>query len=122
MSSPGSHLPQGQHVLLDLAGVESGLLADLERIEALLRAAALAAGATPIGAQFHRFGSGEGVTGVILLQESHISIHTWPEHGFAALDIFMCGDARPELAARLVSDHFAPAGERLTILQRGPDL
>jgi S-adenosylmethionine decarboxylase len=51
---------------------------------------------------FHAFGEGQGVTGVVLLAESHITIHTWPECGFAAADIFMCGSAQPELALALI--------------------
>ncbi|UUZ57112.1 adenosylmethionine decarboxylase [Massilia sp. H-1] len=51
---------------------------------------------------FHSFGAAQGVTGVLLLAESHISIHTWPEFGFAAADIFMCGDARPALALDVI--------------------
>lgn len=98
----------GRHVLADLHGADAGMLGDASAIEAALTRAALAAGATPIFAKFHHFGAGQGVTGVLLLAESHISIHTWPEHGFAALDAFMCGTARPDLAVELVCRALCP--------------
>ncbi|MDQ8020356.1 MAG: adenosylmethionine decarboxylase [Moraxellaceae bacterium] len=93
----------GQHILLDMSGVDTTLSCDTARIERLLRDAAAAAGATPIHAHFHPFGEGQGVTGVLLLKESHISIHTWPEHGYAAVDIFMCGTAQAMLAAQCIT-------------------
>ncbi len=114
-----AHPPRGRHLLLDLSGVTASILSDADRIERLLRAAAELAGATPLGAQFHHFGEGAGVTGVVILQESHISIHTWPEHGFAALDIFMCGNARPEEAARHVVERIGPARHQQRIIERG---
>lgn len=119
MSEASAHPPRGRHLLLDLEGVAATRLADPEGIEALLRAAAEAAGATPIGARFHHFGEASGVTGVVLLRESHISIHTWPEHGFAALDIFMCGSARPEAAAAYIEARLDAVGRRLRVLERG---
>ncbi|WP_430433127.1 adenosylmethionine decarboxylase [Methyloversatilis sp.] len=102
--------PIGLHVLLDLHGVEPDLLSDLARIEGVLDEAARAAGAHVLGGHFHPFGPGLGVTGVLLLAESHISIHTWPEHGYAAVDVFMCGKAEAMTAARLI-------GERLQALR-----
>lgn len=85
--------PVGRHLLIDLYGVDAALLGDASAIEQALHTAARAAGATAISATFHRFGAGLGVTGVLLLRESHISIHTWPELGFAAVDMFVCGAA-----------------------------
>lgn len=99
----------GQHVLADFSGVPAPQLTDAAALEALLRQAALAAGSTILAAHFHPFGAGQGVTGVLLLAESHLSIHTWPEHGFAAVDVFMCGTARPQLAIDHIAAAFAPA-------------
>jgi len=79
----------GTHLLADLFGCDG--LDDIDRIEAALRAAVKAAGATLLELRLHGFGAGKGVTGVALLAESHISIHSWPEHGYAAADIFLCG-------------------------------
>lgn len=96
--------PIGLHVLLDLYGVEPARLEDCTRIEAVLSEAARVAGARVLGARFHPFGPGQGVTGVLLLAESHISIHTWPEHGYAAVDVFMCGEAEAMTAATLIGE------------------
>ncbi len=94
----------GNHALLDLYGCDAALLADVVALQALLQRAADAAGATTLAAHFHHFGDGMGVTGVLLLAESHLSIHTWPEHGFAALDVFLCGDGQLERARALLCD------------------
>ena len=88
----------GQHLIADLWGCDG--LADPAVIEGALRSAATAAGATLLDLKLHHFGPQQGVTGVALLAESHISIHSWPEHGFAAVDIFLCGEA-PGLSAAL---------------------
>ncbi len=80
----------GKHVLADFAEC-AGALDDLPLIERTLREAAEIAGATVLDCRLHHFGDGAGVTGVALLAESHISIHTWPEHGYAAIDLFLCG-------------------------------
>ena len=108
MSAP-AYRPAGTHLLADLRGADPALLADAAAIEAMLRAAALAAGARILHGHFHTFGAGGGVTGVLLLAESHISIHTWPEERFGAVDIFMCGAARPELALAAIRAAFGEA-------------
>ena len=94
--------PAGQHLLADLRGISPAKLADLPLLERMLTDSAIAAGATILSSHFHHFGPGLGVTGVVLLAESHISIHTWPESGFAALDIFMCGSTRPQVALAII--------------------
>jgi S-adenosylmethionine decarboxylase len=94
----------GCHVLLDLCGVDSELLRDQARLAEILRNAAIAARSCVLSCHFHSFGERGGVTGVVLLAESHISIHTWPEYEFAAADIFMCGSADSAIALeRLVA-------------------
>ena len=113
------HRPAGIHLLADLAGIEAGLLTDPGAIDALLRQAALRAGARILHSHFHTFGPGMGVTGVLLLAESHISIHTWPEHGFAAADIFMCGAAQPLLALELIERALSPASRTVRTMERG---
>lgn len=106
----------GLHLLLDLHGAAG--LSDVARLQDVLCEAAQAAGATVLGAAFHPFPGG-GVTGVVLLAESHITIHTWPERAFAAVDIFMCGAARPELAQAVIEARLAPAQSRVTAVPRG---
>jgi S-adenosylmethionine decarboxylase len=113
------HRPTGQHLLADLHGIEPGLLRSAADIDAMLRSAAIAAGATVLHSHFHSFGEGQGITGVVLLAESHISIHTWPEYGFAAADIFMCGGSRPQRALDLIKDALQPATAAIRTIERG---
>ena len=82
---------EGWHLIADLA--DGAHLDDADHIERCLTEAAAAAGATLLEVRLHKFGAGFGVTGVALLAESHISIHSWPEFGTACVDIFMCGKA-----------------------------
>jgi S-adenosylmethionine decarboxylase len=111
--------PVGTHLLADLHGVDADLLQDGIALESLLRRAADVAGARVLYSHFHSFGAGDGVTGVVLLAESHISIHTWPESGLAAADIFMCGLADPGRALKVLIDGLAPAHQSVHILARG---
>ena len=114
------HLPLGTHLLADLSGVGPARLRDCAALEHLLRTAAITAGAQVLHSHFHSFGAGMGVTGVVLLAESHISIHTWPECGFAAVDIFMCGAARPQLALDAIKDALQAAHCQLQSVRRAP--
>ena len=81
----------GRHLLCEYHGCDRELLNDPDAIRRELRAAVTRAGATPIQDMVHTF-SPHGVTGVVIIAESHFSIHTWPEYGFAAVDLFTCGD------------------------------
>ena len=119
-AAAAGHLPSGQHVLADLSGIDAEKLGSCEALDALLREAAAAAQARVLFSHFHAFGEGQGVTGVVLLAESHISIHTWPEHGFAAADIFMCGDAQPELALAIIESALQPAARQISTVRRAP--
>lgn len=112
------HLPAGSHLLADLSGIHASRLSDCDELEALLRSAAAAAGARVLHSHFHGFGEGLGVTGVVLLAESHISIHTWPEDGFAAVDIFMCGASQPQTALAVIRDALAPQRCNLNTIRR----
>ncbi len=109
----------GQHVLADFSGVGAELLRDSGALETLLRAAAGAAGATVLASHFHHFGTDGGVTGVVLLAESHMSLHTWPERGFAAADVFMCGCADPMAAIEILSSALEPSDRQIEVLIRG---
>jgi S-adenosylmethionine decarboxylase len=119
-AAPAVHQPAGIHALADLNGIAAEKLCSCEALEQLLRAAAEAAHAHVLHSHFHGFGEGLGVTGVVLLAESHISIHTWPECGFAAADIFMCGSAQPELALTIIEQALAPASSRINTVRRAP--
>jgi len=80
----------GRHLIVEMWGVDPALLDDEEKLRSVLLKAAEAAGGRIIGVLFHKF-EPQGVTGVVAIAESHISIHTWPEYGYAAIDIFTCG-------------------------------
>jgi S-adenosylmethionine decarboxylase proenzyme len=81
----------GRHLLCEYHGCDRALLNDAEAIRTALVAAVTKSGATPLHEVVHAF-SPHGVTGVIVIAESHFAIHTWPEYGFAAVDLFTCGD------------------------------
>ena len=98
------HATRGRHILLDIWGVGFNVLNDLERIQSALLGAAAAAGATVVDTSFHRFPV-QGLSGVVVLAESHISVHTFPEHDYAAFDIFTCGSrVSPEDACDFLVD------------------
>jgi S-adenosylmethionine decarboxylase len=107
----------GTHLLVDLWDASN--LADPAYIDRSLRAAASAAGATILHSHFHHFTPNGGVSGVIVLAESHISIHTWPERDFAAVDIFMCGECDPALSVPVLRQAFAPARVDVEEKRRG---
>lgn len=107
----------GTHLLIDLWGAQD--LADPARIDAALRSAALAAGATILHSHFHHFAPNGGVSGVVVLAESHISIHTWPERDFAAVDIFMCGSCDPYDSLPVLKAAFRPSAVQLGEQRRG---
>jgi S-adenosylmethionine decarboxylase len=81
-------------------------LDDLKHIERTLKRCVEAAGATLLHIHLHHFTPNGGVSGVAVLSESHISIHSWPEADYAALDVFMCGDAKPHLAINVLKEAF----------------
>ena len=82
-------------------------------------AAAVDCGATVLGESFHPF-QPQGVSGVVVIAESHLSIHTWPEYGYAAVDIFTCGTSvQPEKAAEVLIEKLGAKDHTLTEIQRG---
>lgn len=107
----------GSHLIVDLYQAER--LDDLAHIEETLRACVDAARATLLHIHLHHFEPNGGVSGVAVLAESHISIHSWPEHGYAALDIFMCGDADPDACVPVLRAAFAPKNIAVSELLRG---
>ena len=96
----------GSHLIIDLWEAEG--LNDKDRIEQAMIDAVEAAGATLLHIHLHTFTPGGGVSGVAVLAESHISVHTWPERGYAAFDIFMCGNTDPRKAFTVLKQAFAP--------------
>jgi S-adenosylmethionine decarboxylase len=107
----------GTHLIIDLWGAKG--LADLERMETALRDCVAAANATLLHIHLHHFTPSYGISGVAVLAESHISVHTWPERDYAAFDVFMCGDAQPHKAVAVLEAAFAPTQTKLTEVRRG---
>ena len=107
----------GSHVLSDLWGASN--LDDPDLIEKALREAVDTCGATLLHIHLHRFTDGGGISGVAVLAESHISVHTWPERGFAAFDIFMCGQCDPQNAIPVLNRYFEPAEIKTDLHRRG---
>lgn len=107
----------GKHLILDFWGATQ--LDNPALMEATLRRCVVDAGATLLHLHLHRFSPTGGLSGVAVLAESHISVHTWPEKGFAAFDIFMCGEARPEAAVKTLKRAFGPTRITLTEHLRG---
>lgn len=106
------------HLLAEYHGCDQARLDDDGLVEQMMRRAAAAAGATIVAECFHRF-SPQGVTGVVVVEESHLSIHTWPEHGYAAVDFFTCGACDPEAAHRVIADALGARRAELLTVERG---
>jgi len=96
----------GTHLLLDL--YDASHLDNIEHIEQAMRDIVISCGATLLHIHLHHFTPSGGVSGVAVLAESHISVHTWPERDYAAFDVFMCGDAEPENAIPVLKRAFFP--------------
>jgi S-adenosylmethionine decarboxylase len=113
----------GRHVLAEMYGCEFGALNDVERVRQTMVDAALAAGAEVREAAFHKF-SPQGVSGVVVISESHLAVHTWPELGYAAVDVFTCGervdpwDACEYIISRFKADHYTATEMRRGIFER----
>lgn len=107
----------GSHLLADFWGATG--LDDRDLIETALREAVDACGATLLHIHLHRFTENGGISGVAVLAESHISVHSWPERGFAAFDIFMCGGCNPHNAIPVLRRHFQPETVQLSENKRG---
>ena len=107
----------GAHLIVDLYGAER--LEDVDHIEHALRACVDAAGATLLHIHLHHFEPNGGVSGVAVLAESHISIHSWPEANYAAVDIFMCGKANPDACIPVLREAFKAKNVAISELSRG---
>ena len=109
----------GRHLLLELKDCNREVLNDLNFLKDIMQSAATEAGATVLSKSFHQF-SPHGVSGVVIIAESHLFIHTWPECGYAAVDIFTCGDSvRPEKAARILVNRLEAKNHSMLEIQRG---
>ena len=107
----------GKHYLLNLYGCSFILLNDEHYLVRLLEAAAVISGATVLETVFKKFDP-QGATVICLLAESHISIHTWPEEGKAAVDCYTCGDSDPKLGCNMIIQQLNPSKYELNYIQR----
>lgn len=115
----GLHEVLGLHLLLELYDCPAERLNDPAAVESAVRGAAADAGATIVQSAFHHF-SPQGVSGVLIIAESHITMHTWPEKGYAAVDLFTCGHREVlENAADRLLERFAPTHHERRLIERG---
>ncbi|MHB1127621.1 MAG: adenosylmethionine decarboxylase [Bacillota bacterium] len=109
----------GRHVLAEIYGCEFDVLNDIKKVEEIMVNAALEAGAEVREFVFHKF-SPQGVSGVVVISESHLAIHTWPELGYAAVDVFTCGDkVDPWDACKFLNENFKAKQMEAKEIQRG---
>ena len=112
-----ANTPIGRHIIADFWGAR--YLANPDILGQKMVVAAKKSGATVLGCHMHHFGQDVGVTGVVILAESHISVHTWPEYDFAAFDIFVCGSAQPSIAIETLRVELNPRVVTQRELSRG---
>ncbi len=109
----------GRHIIAELYGVDPNLIAYEEQVQKILEDISERVGFTKVGSMYKQF-SPWGVTGVILIEESHISIHTWPEYEQINFDVFTCGDvSQADTAFRCILEEFSPRSYRHYTLDRG---
>ena len=109
---------KGRHLLVEYTGCDPNVLDDLKRIETLMNEAATAARTRIVASVFQPF-EPQGVTGVVVVEESHLSIHTWPECGYAAVDFFTCGESMPERAHEVLVAGLKAEFAELMHVERG---
>ena len=109
----------GRHLLIELQDCDKEVLNDLSFLRDAMVEAAIDCGATVLGESFHHFNP-QGVSGVVVIAESHLSIHTWPEYEYAAVDIFTCGTSvEPEKAVEVLVEKLGAKNHSLMEIQRG---
>ncbi len=109
----------GRHSIIEYYGCPESVMNDLELIENAFVSAARRMGATIVASEFHQFNP-HGVSGMVIISESHLSIHTWPEFGYAAVDIFTCGEViDPEIAHEILREAFQSTQESVVEMRRG---
>ena len=109
----------GRHLLVELYDCDREVLNDVDLLREAMLAAAIESGAEILGDSFHRF-SPQGVSGVVVIAESHLSVHTWPEYGYAAVDVFTCGTkVDPRKAADALVLKLGARHHVITEIQRG---
>ena len=107
----------GKHIIIDFW--EPKFNNSISTLRSCIKHAAIEARATMLHIHLHRFGKNQGISGVAVLAESHISVHTWPERNYMAFDIFMCGDTSPELAVEFLVKKLHPQRKKIKTIKRG---
>jgi S-adenosylmethionine decarboxylase len=108
----------GKHLLAEYHGCSAAILNDQERLRALMRRGAEAAGANVVAEVYQPFAP-QGISGVSVIEESHLSIHTWPERGYAAVDFYTCGDCVAERAHTVLFEGLEAQRSELMVVHRG---
>ena len=108
----------GRNVIAELYGCSAELLDDLEALRQHLKATAISIGATIVGETFHRFAP-QGVSGTLVIAESHLSLHTWPEKGYVAIDIYTCGELEPRPGIEYLAHRLQAQSYRVQEILRG---
>lgn len=110
----------GKHLIVELVGCPFDLLDDLHSVSTILLEAAKLLKVTILQHKFHKFAP-QGVSGYILISESHISIHTWPERGYAAIDLFTCGETNLLEGLDLLKRRFRAKEDKHLLIERGDE-
>jgi len=115
------HSPIGHHYIVEASGCDPKIISDVAMVQQILVKAAEMAGANVWAVSFHKFPP-SGVSGVVVISESHISTHTWPEYGYGALDFYSCGDeVDPEKGLFYAVEAFGSSSSHITEITRGLD-
>lgn len=116
---PGEEPSLGSHLLVELYGCDGRTLEEEASVGDAMRSAAVESEATVVAQSFHEF-KPWGVSGAVIIQESHYTIHTWPEHGYAAVDLFYCGGTvRVHKAIEVLRERFKPQRIKFLVVRRG---
>jgi len=113
----------GKHLVVELSNCNPRILSDPKLLETILITAALMSKAEVLKSVFHQFPTTGGVTAIVIISESHLALHTWPEYQYAALDVFTCGQsADPWKALKVIIDKLEAKNTSIVKLERGEKL
>jgi len=112
---------KSQHLLVELFDCNTDALENQSLLTELLEAAATAANVTIVKSVFHQY-SPQGITGIVIIEESHLSIHTWPEYAYASVDFYTCGDGHPEKALNIIKKGLNAQRAEIMLIDRGLSL
>jgi S-adenosylmethionine decarboxylase len=109
----------GRHILAEFFNCDPQIINDVEKVEQYMKRAAIECGAAIVNSVFHTFNP-HGISGVVVIAESHLAIHTWPEYSYAAVDVFTCGNSvDPWIATRTLQEYLRAESIKSIELNRG---